>query len=615
MQRPLRRTGKDMGTQPPISDYAMIGDCETAALIASNGSIDWLCWPRFDSSACFAALLGSRDNGYWKIAPAGTATEARHQYLKNTLVLETFFRTADGSVTVTDFMPLREAGSKASEIVRIVTGIEGEVPMKMTLAARFDYGRIVPWTAKVSENRWRSVAGPHATILDSSVPVSEENLALAAEFRVRKGERVSFVLTYEASHLPLPPRLDADEALTATARYWTKWSDCCQYSGRWPDAVMRSLLTIKALTYRPTGGVLAALTTSLPEKIGSSRNWDYRYCWLRDTMFTLQALIKCGYRHEAEAWSDWLLRAVAGKASQIQPLYGICGEHRSPEMELPWLSGYHGSQPVRTGNAAYSQCQLDVYGSVMDTLHVARDAGLDLREAANELQQELMAQLEQQWQQPDEGIWEVRSDPQHFVHTKVMCWVAFDRAISASKRFGLDGPVERWRKLRDTLHEEVLKRGFDPGREAFTQAYGSTALDASVLLIPLVGFLPPDDPRVLSTAQVIEKELSRDGLILRYDTAESEDGLPEGEGAFLACSLWLADNMALQGRRDDAERLFERVLSLRNDVGLLSEQYDVESDRMVGNFPQAFSHFALVDTAFRLATEHAAETRAKGRAD
>jgi GH15 family glucan-1,4-alpha-glucosidase len=604
-----------MGAQPPISDYAMIGDCETAALVASNGSIDWLCWPRFDSSACFAALLGSPDNGHWRIAPKGKTTEARHRYVGNTLVLETFFRTSEGSVTVTDCMPLRSVGSESSEIVRIVTGLDGTVPMEMVLTPRFDYGRLTPWTSKVSGNRWRSVAGPHATILDSSVRVRDEDLRLVSDFNIRKGERVSFILTYVASHLPLPPLLDADDALDATLRRWTEWSECCQYDGRWPDAVMRSLLTIKALTYKPTGGVLAALTTSLPEKIGSSRNWDYRYCWLRDTMFTLQALIKCGYRHEAEAWSDWLLRAVAGKASQIQPLYGICGEHRVPEMELPWLPGYHDSQPVRTGNAAYSQCQLDVYGSVMDTLHVARDAGLELREASNGLQQELMAQLEQQWQQPDEGIWEVRSDPQHFVHTKVMCWVAFDRAISATQRFGLEGPVDRWRKLRDKLHAEVLERGFHPKREAFTQAYGSAALDASTLLIPLVGFLPPDDPRVLSTARVIERELSRDGLILRYDTAESDDGLPEGEGAFLACSLWLADNMVLQGRRDDAEQLFEKVLALRNDVGLLSEQYDSKANRLVGNFPQAFSHFALVDTAFRLAADHAAEARAKGRAD
>jgi GH15 family glucan-1,4-alpha-glucosidase len=588
-----------MPTQPPLEDYALIGDCETGALVSKQGSIDWLCWPRFDSSACFAALLGTADHGHWQLVPQGRTSESRRRYLQDTLILETTFHTPEGRVSVVDFMPIRGAESRASEIVRRVTGEDGEVPMKMVLALRFDYGRIVPWTSEAKNGRLRAIAGPHAAILDSSVPVREEDFALVADFSVRKGQRESFVLSYEASHLPLPPVVDVEAALKATSRFWSRWSGHGQYSGPWHDAVKRSLITIKALTYKPTGGVLAALTTSLPEKIGGSRNWDYRYCWLRDTMFTLQSLITAGHKHEAEAWSDWLLRAVAGKACQIQPLYGITGEHRTPELELPWLPGYHDSAPVRTGNAAYAQYQIDVFGSVMDTLHVAREFGLELREASGGMQRQLMEQLEQQWQNADDGIWEVRSGPQHFVHTKVMSWVAFDRAIRMVEKFGLEGPVERWRKLRDTIHAEVLERGFDVKREAFVQAYGKDALDAAVLLIPLLGFLPPDDPRVLSTTTVIERELCRDGLVLRYDTDKSDDGLPGGEGAFLACSLWLADNLILQGRRNEAQRLFERVLSLRNDVGLLAEQYDVEGGRLVGNFPQAFSHFTLVDTAFR----------------
>jgi GH15 family glucan-1,4-alpha-glucosidase len=469
----------------------------------------------------------------------------------------------------------------------------------MELALRFDYGRIVPWTSEIADKRLRSVAGPHAAILQASVPLRKRDGALLAEFSIGKGRRESFVLNYEASHLPMPERVDADAALLATEQFWLQWAGHGQYDGDWQDAVKRSLITIKALTYKPTGGVLAALTTSLPEKIGGERNWDYRYCWLRDTMFTLQSLVSAGYQDEAEAWSDWLLRAVAGQPCQIQPLYGLSGEHRTPEMELSWLPGYQDSKPVRTGNAAYAQYQVDVFGSVMDTLHVARECGLELHEASSGLQTQLMQQLEQQWQKPDEGIWEVRSDPQHFVHSKLMCWVAFDRAIRAAEKFGLEGPIDRWRKLRAEIHAEVLERGFDTRREAFMQAYGSDALDAAVLLIPLLGFLPPDDARVLSTTRAIERDLCRDGLVLRYDTDKSDDGLPGGEGAFLACSFWLADNMILQGRRDEARHLFEKILALRNDVGLLAEQYDVEDGRLVGNFPQAFSHFSLIDTAFR----------------
>lgn len=588
-----------MDTQPPLEDYALIGDCETAALVSRGGSIDWLCWPRFDSSACFTALLGTRDHGRWQLAPKGRVTGSRRAYQGDTLILETEFRTAEGRVSVVDFMPVRETDARASAVVRQVIGHAGEVPMRMELALRFDYGRIVPWTSELEDKRRRAVAGPHAAILQASVPVHEHDGALLAEFSIGQGRRESFVLSYEASHLPMPERVEADAALQATEQFWLQWAGHGQHEGEWKEAVTRSLLTIKALTYKPTGGVLAALTTSLPEKIGGERNWDYRYCWLRDTMFTLQSLVSAGYRDEAEAWSDWLLRAVAGKPCQIQPLYGLSGEHRTPEMELSWLPGYHASQPVRIGNAAYDQYQVDVFGSVMDTLHVARECGLALHEASSGLQTQLMKQLEQQWQQPDEGIWEVRSDPQHFVHSKLMCWVAFDRAIRAAEKFGLEGPLDRWRKLRAEIHAEVLERGFDTRRDAFMQAYGSDALDAAVLLIPLLGFLPPDDPRVLSTTRAIEQDLCRDGLVLRYDTEKSDDGLSGEEGAFLACSFWLADNMILQGRRDDARRLFEKILALRNDVGLLAEQYDFKDGRLVGNFPQAFSHFSLIDTAFR----------------
>jgi GH15 family glucan-1,4-alpha-glucosidase len=603
-----------MEAQPPLEDYALIGDCETAALVSRSGSIDWLCWPRFDSSACFAALLGTPEHGRWQIAPAGGVTETQRRYLGETLILETVFRTAGGAVSVVDFMPLRGTGdSRCPEVVRMVTGQEGAVPMKMVLALRFDYGRIVPWTTEVGDGRIHAVAGQHAAILEGSVPVHEEEQALVAQFTVREGQRVSFALTYEASHLPLPDKVDVEAALKATREFWSEWSGRGRYDGPWKEAVSRSLITIKALTYKPTGGVLAALTTSLPETIGGERNWDYRYCWLRDTMFTLQSLVSAGYRDEAAAWSDWLLRAVAGKSCQIQPLYGIAGEHRTPELELPWLPGYHGSRPVRTGNAAYAQYQVDVFGSVMDTLHAARQCGIELREAAGGLQTQLMEQLEQQWQDADDGIWEVRSGQQHFVHSKLMSWVAFDRAIHAAETFGLEGPVERWRKLRGTIHAEVLERGFDRERGAFVQAYDTDALDAAVLLIPLLGFLPPDDPRVLSTTRAIERDLCRDGLVLRYDTEKSDDGLEGEEGAFLACSMWLADNLILQGRRDDALRLFKRVLALRNDVGLLAEQYDVTQGRLVGNFPQAFSHFSLIDTAFRFGGGGATDEAAKSR--
>lgn len=584
--------------QPPISDYAMIGDCETAALVDRQGSIDWLCWPRFDSQACFAHLLGEAEHGHWQIAPTSQNVRVSRRYLPGTLVLETRFETEGGAVTLTDFMPVRETSSPISNLFRIVRGERGVVDMQMQLVIRFDYGRIVPWVTRLHEGGIRAVAGPHAVVLHAPIPVPDDNLATKAAFTVSPGETLAFALTYEASHLPVAKPVDSARALDATCRFWHDWSSRSQYKGPWAEMVNRSLITIKALTYHPTGGVVAAPTASLPETIGSERNWDYRYCWLRDATFTLLSLLNAGYRHEAEAWCDWLLRAVAGSASQLQPLFGLSGEARIPEQTLDELPGYRDSRPVRIGNAAYAQLQLDTFGWVMDTLHEARCAGLELHEAGWGLQRRLLQYLEQVWHCPDEGIWEVRGPPQHFVHSKVMCWVAFDRAIASAERFGLDGPVDRWRELRATLHAEVIERGFNPDIGAFVQSYGSTRLDASALLLPLVGFLPATDWRMVSTTRVIEKELSRDGLLMRYRSDEESDGLPESDSAFLACSFWLVDNLLLQGRKDKARTLFERLLGLCNDVGLLAEQFDVTRNMLVGNFPQAFSHFALVDTAF-----------------
>jgi GH15 family glucan-1,4-alpha-glucosidase len=584
-----------------ISDYALIGDCETAALVGRDGSIDWLCWPRFDSGACFAALLGTSDHGHWRLAPVGGGMATERRYVGDTLILETRFDTEDGAVSLFDFMPIRE-DPRVSSLVRIVVGRRGRVRLRMDLKLRFDYGRIVPWVT-TSAGDWplRAVAGPHSVFLRTPVPTRGEDLSTVAEFTVDAGDRVPFVLAYEASHLPPPTLGHAERALQETEAFWTEWSGRCAYDGEWREAVVRSLITIKALTYRPTGGIVAAPTTSLPEKVGGPRNWDYRFCWLRDATFTLLSLINAGYRTEAEAWCDWLLRAVAGSASQIQPLYGIAGEHRLDELELSWLPGYRDSRPVRIGNAAYSQLQIDVFGSVIDTLHEAQSFGLTLHEASAGLQRELLTELERVWREPDEGLWEVRNERQHFVHAKLMSWVAFDRGVALAESFGLPGPVDRWRRLRDEIHAEILERGFNREKGAFTQAYGTSALDAAVLLMPMRGFLPGRDPRVLSTTAAVERELMRDGLVLRYDTEQSPDGLEGSEGAFLACSFWLVDNMILQGRDADARALFGRLLSLRNDVGLLAEQYDWESGTSVGNFPQAFSHFALIDTAFNFA--------------
>lgn len=592
-------------TNRAIGDYALIGDCETAALVAKDGSIDWLCWPRFDSGACFSALLGSEKHGRWRISPAREITRSSRRYCGDTLILETEFETRQGAVSLIDFMPIRK-DRQISEIVRIVVGKRGRVDMRMEAAFRFDYGRIVPWVSRIEDGKiegglLRAVAGPHSAILKSPVPTHGENFTTVAEFSVGEGERVPFVLAHEASHLPPPRICDPEQALDETGAYWSEWSGRCHYDGPWKEAVTRSLITVKALTYRPTGGIVAAPTTSLPEQFGSTRNWDYRFCWLRDATFTLLSLINAGYRNEAESWCDWLLRAVAGAASQIQPLYGIGGEHRNDEVELDWLPGFGGSRPVRIGNGAYSQLQVDVFGNVMDALHAAAASGLDLHEASAGLQRELLKHLESVWREPDEGIWEVRSGRKHFVHSKLMSWVAFDRAVISCEKFGLAGPVNRWRALRDEIHAEIIEKGFDAEQGTFVQSYGSKVLDASVLLMPILGFLPPDDPRIVSTTRTIERELSKDGLLRRYDTGKAEDGLPASEAAFLACSFWLADNMILQGREHEARRLFEHLLSLRNDVGLLAEQYDVKRQAQAGNFPQAFSHFALIDTAFNFA--------------
>jgi len=602
--------------QPPISDYALLGDCETAALVDKSGSIDWLCWPRFDSESCFTRLLGTEEHGYWRVGPKGKWRSSR-SYRPGTLILDTRFEAEEGVVTITDFMPVRDADNQRSSLIRIVHCESGKVDMELMLVLRFGYGSIVPWVTKERGRAFRAMAGPHSVTLCAPLDIQISSERIESNFTLSAGDTIPFVLTYEASHLPLPPPIDAHDALKATEKIWRDWTRRSTYDGPWQDAVERSLITIKALTYHPTGGVLAAPTTSLPEKLGGERNWDYRLCWLRDSTFTLLSLLNAGFRDEAEAWCDWLLRAVAGAADQLQPLYGIGGELCIGERELTWLPGYCNSRPVRVGNAATEQLQLDVFGNVLDTLHEAHCAGLQIHEAAAGLETHLVNHLEALWQEPDEGIWEMRNNRQHFVHSKLMCWVAFDRAIKDVEQHGLRGPVDRWRKHRDQLREEILSRGFNEEIGAFTQAYGSTHLDASVLLIPIMGFLPADDPRMVSTVEVLSNQLMRDGLMLRYDTERVDDGLPPGEGAFIACTLWLADNLIMQGRRDEALTLFERVMALRNDVGLLAEQYDSDKGMQVGNFPQAFSHFALIDTAFNFhgekgAAAHHAQTEGVG---
>ena len=595
-----------------IEDYALIGDCETAALVARDGSIDWLCWPRFDSGACFAALLGGPEHGRWRLAPADPSARVRRQYRGDTLILETEYTSDDGAVTIVDFMPPR---GTASDLVRMVVGRRGRVAMRTEVVFRFHYGSAVPWVSRLDDGALRAIAGPDMAVLRTNVPLRGEGLTTVGEFSVAAGETVSFVLTYGRSHEPPVPAVDPPTALAETDGFWREWVGRCTYRGEWSAAVVRSLVTLKGLTFRPTGGIVAAPTTSLPEQLGGTRNWDYRFCWLRDATLTLLSLMDAGYYDEAAAWRNWLLRAVAGSPAQLQIMYGLAGERHLREWEVPWLPGYEGAAPVRVGNGAFGQLQLDVFGEVMDALYQARRGGLAASVDGWRLQRALLDYLESIWERADEGIWEVRGGPQHFTHSKVMAWVALDRAVRSVEQFGLDGPLERWRALRARIHEEVCRRGFDPAVGAFVQAYGSKQLDASLLMIPLVGFLPVSDARVRSTVEAIEQRLTVDGLVLRYDSASTADGLPPGEGAFLACSFWLVDNLALLGRRDDARRLFERLLALRNDVGLLAEEYDPRLRRQVGNFPQAFSHVGLVGTAFNLARAlparlHPAEQRA-----
>jgi GH15 family glucan-1,4-alpha-glucosidase len=581
-----------------IEDYALIGDTQSAALVSRAGSIDWLCLPRFDSGACFAALLGTPEHGRWLMTPVEPVRKVARRYLPDTLVLETEFTTDSGVVRVIDCMPPRD---NAPDVVRAVEGVTGRVAMRMELVIRFDYGSILPWVRR-RDGRLLAVAGPDALVLTTDVPVRGEELTTVSSFEAVAGHRSFFTLTWFPSHQAPPPALDASQAIRDTERYWKEWVARCRYEGPYREAVVRSLMTLKALTYAPTGGIVAAPTTSLPEAIGGTRNWDYRFCWLRDASFTLNNLYLAGYRTEAREFRDWLLRAVAGDPARLQVLYGVSGERRVPELEVKWLPGYEGSRPVRIGNGAVDQLQLDVYGELMDTLHQARAAEVCADDPAWRVQRVLLEFLEQHWREPDEGIWEVRGGRQHFVYSKVMAWVAFDRALASAERFKLDAPLERWRGLRRDIRAEIMERGFDTRRGTFTQHYGSQTLDASLLRIPLVGFLPHTDPRVLGTVQAIEQDLLRHGLVARYDAGGSQvDGLPDGEGAFLACSFWLADNYALSGRTDEAHALFERLLGLRNDVGLLSEEYDVGRKRQVGNFPQAFSHLALINTAFNLA--------------
>ena len=582
-----------------IEDYALIGDCQTAALVGRDGSIDWLCFPRFDSGACFAALLGDKSNGRWIIAPAGKVTGSRRRYRGDTLVLETEFETAEGAVRVIDFMPIR---SETPDIVRIVEGIRGSVPMQTELIVRFDYGSIVPWVRRIGRGL-SATAGPDRLCLRGDVQLEGKDMTSVAEFTVAEGQRVAFDLSWHPSQTEAPAELDASESLAATEQWWKEWSEKAESvkESKWRDALMRSLITLKALTYAPTGGMVAAVTTSLPEQIGGMRNWDYRFCWLRDATFTLLSLLNAGYEEEAQAWQQWLLRAVAGDPSQISTVYGIGGERRLPELELKWLAGYEGSKPVRTGNEAHTQLQLDVFGEVADMLYQGRKAGLPQDEFSWSVQSQLTEFLEKIWQQPDDGIWEMRGPRRQFTHSKVMAWVAFDRAVKSIEEFKLEGPLERWRKLRDHIHEDVCRKGFHAERQSFVQEYGSDRLDASLLTLPLLGFLPASDERVKGTVRAIERELMTEaGFVRRYLPEQPVDGLPHAEGSFLLCSFWLADNYALQGRKKEAREMFERLLALRNDVGLLAEEYDEREGRLVGNFPQAFSHVGLINTAMGL---------------
>jgi len=579
-----------------IEDYALIGDCQTAALVGKDGSIDWLCVPRFDSAACFSALLGTPEHGRWLLAPMAEVRSVRRKYRDDTLVLETEFETDEGTVVVIDFMPFRD---RDPNLVRIVEGRTGKVRMRMELIIRFDYGSVLPWVRR-NDCGISAIAGPDAVTILSPVRLHGEDLTTVAEFEVSPQERIPFSLSWHPSHRSGNHVLDASAALAESEIRWRDWARRCTYQGPYRKQVIRSLLTLKALTFEPTGGQVAAPTTSLPEQLGGVRNWDYRFCWLRDATLSLLAFMNSGYTEEAASWRQWLMRAVAGDPSKTQIMYGLGGERRLSEWEVPWLPGYEGSTPVRIGNAAHDQRQLDVYGEVFDALYQGRKCGLAPMDQGWRVAKKLLIWLTEHWQEPDDGIWEVRGPRQHFVHSKVMAWVAYDRAIRFVEEFGRDGPVEEWREVRETIHREVCKKGYDPKRNTFTQYYGSKGLDASLLMIPMVGFLPPDDPRVKGTVEQIGRELSHDGFIARYDTTITQDGLPPGEGAFLPCTFWYADNLALQGRHAEAKEIFDRLIGLCNDVGLISEEYDVKEKRLVGNFPQAFTHIGLINTAWHL---------------
>ncbi|MFF9068861.1 glycoside hydrolase family 15 protein [Streptomyces sp. NPDC014891] len=586
-----------------IDDYALIGDLQTAALVGRDGSVDWLCLPRFDSAACFASILGDEENGHWRLAPKGATNCTSRRYADGSLVLETFWETRTGTVKVVDFMPQRD---RAPDLMRIVEGVSGSVEMSSVLRLRFDYGSVVPWMRRSDDHRV-AIAGPDSVWLRSEPPVKTwgQQFSTCSSFTVAAGEKVAFVLTWHPSHEPRPDLVDPYEALEHSLADWREWSDRCTYRGPYRDVVLRSLITLKALTYAPTGGIMAAPTTSLPEEVGGVRNWDYRACWLRDSSLTLGALLTAGYVDEARAWRDWLLRSVAGDPADLQIMYGPAGERRLPETTLPWLRGYADSAPVRTGNAAVDQFQLDVYGEVMDSLHRAHEAGIPAEKHAWNLQLSLLGFLESTWREPDEGLWEVRGRRRHFTHSKVMAWVAADRAVRTLEADpSLPGDAARWRTMRDEIHAQVCARAFDPVRNTFTQSYGSQELDAATLLIPQVGFLPPDDPRVLGTIEAVQNELMHEGYVRRYSTdGGTVDGLPGQEGTFLVCSFWLADALRLCGRNEEARALFERLVALCNDVGLLAEEYDPVTDRQLGNFPQAFSHIGLVGTAIALESE------------
>ena len=582
-----------------IEDYAMVGDLQTAAIVGADGSVDWLCFPRFDSPACFAALLGDETHGRWRIAPISGGRCTRRRYLPDTLVLESEWETPDGTVRVTDCMPPRGV---APDLVRVVEGVRGRVKLRSELRIRFDYGHVAPWI-NVEGREARAIAGPDALWLRASAPHEVRSGEILSEFTVSEGERIPFVLTWAPSYGERPVAIDGLQAVADTERFWLDWACEIDYEGRWQDAVRRSLVTLKGLTYEPSGGIVAAATTSLPETLGGSRNWDYRYCWLRDSSFTLSALVGVGLLEEARAWQQWMLRAVAGDPTDAQIMYGIDGTRRLPEYEIPWLPGYEGASPVRVGNDAAGQVQGDVPGEVLAAAHGGRAAGISPMERGWELQRWLAGRLEVNWKQPDNGIWESRGERQHFVYSKVMCWVAFQSLVAGVERFGLEGPVDHWRDVRDEIHAEVLEKGYDSERGTFTQAYGSRALDACALLIPRVGFLPYDDERVVNTVDTIRDELTEDGLVLRYRTDESDDGLSGHEGSFLVCSFWLVNALWGIGRKQEAEELFERLLALRNDVGLLSEEYDTRAQRMVGNFPQALTHLALVNCALQLSNK------------